>query len=134
MGMMTSISQEKRWQKSSLLLMLTQKLSGLDSSPKPSKDVTSVISSATLDLPPLLVVLPQLLVVVMLQLLLLKRRKKKRKKNLMRNLMTIWDSVSSIRLGVYAGNSEICTFKNTVENNKKKKKKKKKVLSLIPLL
>merc|ERR1712002_417036 len=130
MGMMTSISQEKRWQKSSLLLMLTQKLSGLDSSPKPSKDVTSVISSATLDLPPLLVVLPQLLVVVMLQLLLLKRRKK----NLTRNLMTIWDSVSSIRLGVYAGNSEICTFKNTVENKKKKKKKKKKVLSLIPLL
>merc|ERR1711909_2851 len=59
--------------------------------------------------------LPQLLV-VMLQLLLLRKR---RKKNPKRNLMMIWDSVSSTK------NHPRGQIKTIFQKKKKKKKKKK---------
>merc|ERR1712008_382634 len=61
--------------------------------------------------------LPQLLLVVMLQLLLLRKRRKRSPK---RNLMTIWDSVSSTK------NHPQGLIKTLFLKKKKKKKKKKK--------
>merc|ERR1712212_634634 len=94
---MTSISPERRWQRSSLQPTSMLKLSGLVSSPRLSKDATLEIWSATSDLPQQLVVLLQLPLQEMLLQLLGRRRRKRRKKNLNLAQTTTWDSVCSTK-------------------------------------